>query len=244
MPCGTRCCQPRERCSRPHSTPARRATPTLGRGSRSASSWRRGGGAAGCRSCSKRPDPGVRSLGSPAGEAAEALPPPPFSYPRPLPRPPPPPTSPASGGTWQAGAPTPPQGGGSKHPPRGPEATGRGQTAVARRPSPPPSRPPPPSPHPPPRPTRGTTASLPPPPAAAARCALHAWPADMQSCRDSHRAPPGRPVSLKIGPQIKSTPSPTLWSNFQVSGRPANSRASPRGGEGGCQPLRRLQRPF
>ena len=30
------------------------------------------------------------------------------------------------------------------------------------------------------------------------------WPADMQSRRDSHRAPPGRPVSLKIGPQIKS----------------------------------------
>ena len=61
----------------------------------------------------------------------------------------------------------------------------------ARRPSPPPSSPPP---HPLPRPTRGTAASLPPPPpqpAAAAGGAQHAWPADMQSRPDSHRAPPG-----------------------------------------------------
>ena len=34
------------------------------------------------------------------------------------------------------------------------------------------------------------------------------WPADMQSRRDSHRAPPRRPVSLKIGPQIKSNQIP------------------------------------
>ena len=65
-----------------------------------------------------------------------------------------------------------------------------------------------PSPLPPPHPTRGTATGLPPPPpprpAVAARCALHAWPADMQSRRDSHRAPPRRPVSLRIGPQIKS----------------------------------------
>ena len=77
----------------------------------------------------------------------------------------------------------------------------------------PPSLPPPPPPshHPPPRPTRGTAASLPPPPpqpAAAAGGAQDAWPADMQSRRDSHRAPPGRPVSLKIGLQIKSNQIP------------------------------------
>ena len=41
-------------------------------------------------------------------------------------------------------------------------------------------------------------------PTGAAGSALHAWPSDMQSCRDSHRAPPRRPVILKIGPQIKS----------------------------------------
>ena len=50
--------------------------------------------------------------------------------------------------------------------------------------------------------------ACPPWPADAAGCALHAWPADMQSRRDSHRAPPGRPVSLKIGPQIKSNQIP------------------------------------
>ena len=44
----------------------------------------------------------------------------------------------------------------------------------------------------------------PPRSAGAAGSALHAWPADMQSRRDSHRAPPRRPMSLKIGPQIKS----------------------------------------
>ena len=65
-------------------------TPTLGRGSRSVSSWQRGGSAAGCGSCSRRSDPGVRSLGSPAGEAAEALPPhlppsPPRVSPAPIP---------------------------------------------------------------------------------------------------------------------------------------------------------------
>ena len=47
--------------------------------SRSASSWRRGGGAAGCRSCSTRPDPGVRTPGGPTAEAAVALPPPPLA---------------------------------------------------------------------------------------------------------------------------------------------------------------------
>ena len=100
----------------PRSTPARRATPTLGRGARSASSWWRGGGAAGCRSCSKRPDPGVRSRGSPAAEAAEALPPPPF----PPPPPSPPPPGPVSGGAWRTGTltPPPPQGGGFYAPPR------------------------------------------------------------------------------------------------------------------------------
>ena len=41
--------------------------------------------------------------------------------------------------------------------------------------------------------------------------ALHAWPADMQSHRDSHKAPPRRPVSLKIAlrsNQIKSPLTP------------------------------------
>ena len=72
----------------------------------------------------------------------------------------------------------------------------------------PPSPPSPPLPPPPPRPSRGTAIGLPPRPADAAGSALHAWPADMQSRRDSHRAPPRRPVSLKIGPQIKSNPYP------------------------------------
>ena len=43
-------------------------------------------------------------------------------------------------------------------------------------------------------------------------CASHmAWPADMHSCRGRHGAPPRRPVSLKIGPQIQIqiTPYPT-----------------------------------
>ena len=85
-------------------------------------------------------------------------------------------------------------------------------------------RTPPPRPTPPPQPVtppqREVRDLLPPPPlltqpaarrlacptqpADAARCAPHAWSADMQSRRDSHRAPPKRPVSLKIGPQIKS----------------------------------------
>ena len=51
--------------------------------------------------------------------------------------------------------------------------------------------------------------ACPPGPADAAGCAQHAWPADMQSRRDSHRAPPRRPVSLKIGPQIKSNQTPS-----------------------------------
>ena len=56
----------------------------------------------------------------------------------------------------------------------------------------------------PPPSTARRQACPPPRPADAAVCAQHAWPADMQSHRDSHRAPPRRPVSLKIGPQIKS----------------------------------------
>ena len=80
--------------------------------------------------------------------------------------------------------------GGGPAPPR--PAAERG--ALPSPPPPPPQRaardllPPPP-----PRPTRGTATGLPPPPprpADAAGCAPHAWPADMQSRRDSHRAPP------------------------------------------------------
>ena len=78
---------------------------------------------------------------------------------------------------------------------------------------------PPAPPHPPTTPLPAQPAARrracpPPQPAAAAGGAQHAWPADMQSRRDSHRAPPGRPVSLKIGLQIKSnqikSPHPTL----------------------------------
>ena len=68
------------------------------------------------------------------------------------------------------------------------------------------SLPPPPSST---NPRHGDRPAPPPPrPADAAGCALHAWQADMQSRRDSHRAPPRRPVSLKIGPQIKSNQPP------------------------------------
>ena len=49
-----------------------------------------------------------------------------------------------------------------------------------------------------PLPTQGTALQP-----ARTGCA-HAWPADMQSRRESHRASLRRPVSLKIGPQIKS----------------------------------------
>ena len=66
-------------------------------------------------------------------------------------------------------------------------------------PPPPPSR----SDAPPPCPGHGGAAT-PPGPRARTGHALHAWPANMQGRRDSHRAPPKRPVSLKIGPQIKS----------------------------------------
>ena len=53
---------------------------------------------------------------------------------------------------------------------------------------------------------RQTCPPPPPPPGARTRkgSAPHAWPVDMQSCRHSHRVPPKRPVSLGIGPQIKS----------------------------------------
>ena len=55
--------------------------------------------------------------------------------------------------------------------------------------------------------------ACPPPPGPWTRtgCAPHAWPADMQSRQDSHRAPPRRPVSLKIGPQIKSNQIAGGW---------------------------------
>ena len=243
MPCGTRCCQPREHRSNPHSTPAQRATPTLGRGSRSASSWQRGGGAAGCTSCSKRPNPGVRPLGSPAGEAAEALPhPPPTFQPRPPPRPPPPPR-PGERGNEAGGDTDPPPRRRVCATPRGPAATAMRQRKLgshtppchrpmvittlfnvllaalqrrpvlyhtsgdgARRPSPPL---PPAPPHPPPPPAsppnpRHDGEPAPPPARGGGWGRAACMAADMQSCRDSHRAPPGRPVSLKIGLQIKS----------------------------------------
>ena len=61
---------------------------------------------------------------------------------------------------------------------------------------------------PPPLPARGAGWPAPPPPGPRMQTgrASHAWPADMQSRGESHRAPPRRPVSLKIGPQIKSNP--------------------------------------
>ena len=40
------------------------------------------------------------------------------------------------------------------------------------------------------------------------RCALHAWPADMQRCGKAIVRPPRCPVSLKISPQIKSNQIP------------------------------------
>ena len=55
----------------------------------------------GCRSCSTRPGPGVRSLGSPTVEAAVALPPP---------LPPPPPPNPACSGAQRTRTPTLPPG--------------------------------------------------------------------------------------------------------------------------------------
>ena len=124
------------------------------------------------------------------------LPPPPPSYlsaPAP-PRPRPPPAARQAGERGGRGHRPPPQGGGSVHPPPRPNGDG------ARRPCPPSLPPPPhPPPRPPPRPTRGTVAG---------GGAQHAWSADMHSRRDSHRAPPGRPVSLKIGLQIKSNQIP------------------------------------
>ena len=60
-------------------------------------------------------------------------------------------------------------------------------------------------------PSRGTPRGLPPPPPGPRTrtgCAWHAWPANMQSRQGSHRAPPRRPLSLKIGPQIKSNHIP------------------------------------
>ena len=59
------------------------------------------------------------------------------------------------------------------------------------------------SPSPPPQPAAWRQACPPPPPRADAdgHC-MHGQP--LCSRRDSHRAPPRRPVSLKIGPQIKS----------------------------------------
>ena len=94
--------------------------------------------------------------------------------------PPPPPASNRAWGPAEASAPPPP--------PSGRRATSSplpllAQPAARRQACPPP---------PPPRPTD------------AIGCARHAWPADMQSRRDSHRAPPRWPVSLTIGPQIKS----------------------------------------
>ena len=96
-----------------------------------------------------------------------------------------------------------------------------------------PPHPPPPSLPPPPSGRRATSSPLPllaqpaarrqacPPwPADAAGCAPHARPADMQSRRDSHRAPPGRPVSLKIGPQIKSNPYPYPYPSPAPNPRP------------------------
>ena len=44
----------------------------------------------------------------------------------------------------------------------------------------------------------------PPRPTDAAGNTLHVWLADMQSRRRSHRAPSRRPMSPKVGPQIKS----------------------------------------
>ena len=209
MPCGTRCCQPREHRSSPHSTPAQRATPTLGRGSRSASSWRRGGGAAGCRSCSKRPNTGVQPLGRPAGEAAEAPPPPSYlSAPAP-PRPRPPPR-PGKRGNEAGGDTDPPPRRRVSAPPLRPNGDGARRTSP---PSLPPPRTLPPGPLP-AQPAAQRRARPPTQPAAAGGGAQHAWSADMHSRRDSHRAPPGRPVSLKIGLQIKSNqippPSPPL----------------------------------
>ena len=122
-----------------------------------------------------------------------SLPPPTSFQPPPPPRPPPPARRAGERGR-RGHRPPPPPGRRVCAPPRGPAATGR-------------CDPPPP----PPRPTRGTEASLPPTPpqpAAAAGGAQHAWPADMQSRRDSHQASPGRPVSLKIGLQIKSNQIP------------------------------------
>ena len=81
---------------------------------------------------------------------------------------------------------------------------------------------------PPPCPGHGGAACPPPPPGPRAwtGSASHAWPADMQSGRDSHRAPPRRPVSLKIGPQIKSN---QIKSNRGLGGNNAN-----------CTPLRSM----
>ena len=75
-----------------------------------------------------------------------------------------------------------------------------------RPPCPPPLPPPPPSRMrvPPPLLTQPVAQRQACPPARGRGCALHAWPADMQSHRDSHQAPPKRPVSLKVGPQITS----------------------------------------
>ena len=49
-------------------------------------------------------------------------------------------------------------------------------------------------------------------PVGSASSALHAWPANMQSRRESQRVPRRRPVILKSGPQIKSNqiPSPKV----------------------------------
>ena len=114
-------------------------------------------------------------------------------------------------------------------------AMGSGRAREARRPPPPhaagPHSPPPPrierrsasSPHPLPAQLAARRQACPPPPptpqpAAAAGCAPHAWPADMQSSRDSHRARPRRLVSLKISPQIKSN---------QIKSQPLPHRSSP-----------------
>ena len=105
------------------STPARGMTPPRKRGSRPASSCRRGGSAAGCRSSFTRPDPGVWAPGGhPPRPPCPSLPPPP-----PLPAPPPsrmrvsppPPSHPARG--TATGLPPPPP----------PPARGRGRVCTA-----------------------------------------------------------------------------------------------------------------
>ena len=69
--------------------------------------------------------------------------------------------------------------------------------------------------------------SPPPPPVAAAPRPTGScpdpWPADMQSRWNSHRAPPRRPVSLKIGPQINCG---ALW-GCVGGGRGGGARSQP-----------------